>query len=841
MYSDAQLVRQDITPEIMRSSLEHVILQLGKLKRDPLKFPFMDSPRPELLTAGIDLLKRLGCLDKRSGAITEDGLLASTLDADPRLVYFVLRAHRDYDRASMAAGIVAILSAPGSVFFLGGGNKTQRQSAKERLAALAQGHDSDLLFLHSVYQGWVAAGNKRTNQGACAACGRWLRSHDRASGCKFCRKKYCIEHGLNNKTLSVAHNSAAIICNAVLSARSRRGPIPPPRAGRIEVAAAAVSDHDVVSQCLVSAYEDQVAEVLVRSDVSAGVHLLKSGLCGRLNDTSGLAQSAASDFQFALVMKVLQLPGGDLIVEQVHPLAPKHVPAVCATQSVDMVLCCSANNLSPRYFSHVQRHFREATSRRGDIGAGTGAGAGSLGAGARNQALDFVYVAHDASASTLKVYGPKGKRDAIKKETQGVVLAKMQEDCTNTVGVPSCNNTAFSRVAAGLKVARVHAVEAGSTVRFAGLPPQEEEARAWVHACVDDPASDIVNCHIVQRQGGRRSAAAGPRSAFVTFKDAATARLAVRTSAELRDGGSDDDDGASVCSSTSRATTASWATAVSRSSRTSAGSRGSTGSGAALHVTAEISISRERQVGRQVTVRVNSQVASIAELHTQLGLEAAFAAGLVEDKVRYRQGGSCKLKLRNIPPSIETSDLRRAAPHAEFANLYPAKHGVRKGVMSFPSVAECQHAQQCLQAQRWATVPVPASLPQGLAMVVPTFVVDSTGASSATTTLVATFDSSASADAYHARLAPCHVTADGYAQVAVQHSSLFTGQYSLERMRGVVEARFKVQVGGAGVVNHAVNTHKHAGACASLRVAIVPTVRHATGKAAAAAAFLRIT
>jgi ATP-dependent helicase HrpA len=119
LYADAELKRPNIEPEILRSSLDLVLLQLVRLNLDPKKFPFMDQPNNDVISNSINLLTRLKCIDDQK--ITKRGELFTELGLDPRLSAFIVEIYIEYaSLLEIATAIVAILSAPGTVFFMGG-------------------------------------------------------------------------------------------------------------------------------------------------------------------------------------------------------------------------------------------------------------------------------------------------------------------------------------------------------------------------------------------------------------------------------------------------------------------------------------------------------------------------------------------------------------------------------------------------------------------------------------------------------------------------------------------------------------------------------------------------
>lgn len=88
LYTEASFARdlqEQTYPEILRSNLSNVVLQLKKLGIDDLvHFDFMDPPAPETLMRALELLNYLGALDDE-GNLTQVGAVMSEFPLDPQL------------------------------------------------------------------------------------------------------------------------------------------------------------------------------------------------------------------------------------------------------------------------------------------------------------------------------------------------------------------------------------------------------------------------------------------------------------------------------------------------------------------------------------------------------------------------------------------------------------------------------------------------------------------------------------------------------------------------------------------------------------------------------------
>jgi len=98
-------------PEIMRSNLGSVVLQLKKLGIDDLvHFDFMDAPAPETLMRALEMLNYLGALDD-DGELTKIGEYMTEFPLEPQ-VSRTLIGSVDYNCSNEVLTIVSMLSAP---------------------------------------------------------------------------------------------------------------------------------------------------------------------------------------------------------------------------------------------------------------------------------------------------------------------------------------------------------------------------------------------------------------------------------------------------------------------------------------------------------------------------------------------------------------------------------------------------------------------------------------------------------------------------------------------------------------------------------------------------------
>ncbi|KAI7906044.1 P-loop containing nucleoside triphosphate hydrolase protein [Cokeromyces recurvatus] len=135
-------------PEILRSNLGTVVLQLKKLGIDDLvHFDFMDPPAPETLMRALELLNYLGALDD-DGEMTPTGELMSAFPLDPQLSKMLIESPK-YNCSNEILSIAALLSVP--QIFVRPNNA--RKAADEAKAQFAHA-DGDHLTLLNAYHAY---------------------------------------------------------------------------------------------------------------------------------------------------------------------------------------------------------------------------------------------------------------------------------------------------------------------------------------------------------------------------------------------------------------------------------------------------------------------------------------------------------------------------------------------------------------------------------------------------------------------------------------------------------------------------------------------------------------
>lgn len=158
LYNEDELVNLDTKPQILRSSLDLVLLQLISVGLNPREFAFMDPPDEKHIEASLNVLKDLSCIDT-AHLITRKGELFTKLCIDPRCSAVLFDAYLEHaDILELAVIIAAFSIAPGSVFSIDDENKEEKNKNRYRIATGAKIFDSDLLYFVSIYKRWRDVG-----------------------------------------------------------------------------------------------------------------------------------------------------------------------------------------------------------------------------------------------------------------------------------------------------------------------------------------------------------------------------------------------------------------------------------------------------------------------------------------------------------------------------------------------------------------------------------------------------------------------------------------------------------------------------------------------------------
>ncbi|SBS85469.1 pre-mRNA-splicing factor ATP-dependent RNA helicase PRP43, putative [Plasmodium ovale] len=173
-----QTLPEQTYPEILRSNLGSVVLNLKKLGIDDLvHFDFMDPPAPETLMRALEQLNYLGALDDE-GDLTNKGHLMAEFPVDPPLAKVLIESS-NYNCSCEILTIAAMLSVP-HCFFRPKIKGKEADEMKARFSHL----DGDHLTLLNVFHAYVKYSLVDINAS----------------------KKFCYEHFINHRAMTSAQN-----------------------------------------------------------------------------------------------------------------------------------------------------------------------------------------------------------------------------------------------------------------------------------------------------------------------------------------------------------------------------------------------------------------------------------------------------------------------------------------------------------------------------------------------------------------------------------------------------------------------------------------------------------
>ena len=139
-------------PEILRSNLGSVVLQLKKLGIDDLvHFDFMDPPAPETLMRALEMLNYLGALDDE-GSMTDIGGMMAEFPLDPQLSKMLI-ASPNFQCSNEILSITALLSVP-NVFM----RPKESAKAADQAKSSFTHSDGDHLTLLNAYHAYKQHG-----------------------------------------------------------------------------------------------------------------------------------------------------------------------------------------------------------------------------------------------------------------------------------------------------------------------------------------------------------------------------------------------------------------------------------------------------------------------------------------------------------------------------------------------------------------------------------------------------------------------------------------------------------------------------------------------------------
>ncbi|GIQ85200.1 hypothetical protein KIPB_006835, partial [Kipferlia bialata] len=407
LYNYDTLKRDTNEPEILRSSLDLVVLRLLSLGLDAATFPFLSRPHPSAIKESYAELQRLRCVEGAGSActLTETGKTFVSLPFDPRLSHFVLSAGES-GALLLASEIAALVSASKPIYRIlpktTKGKGVTRGAQRARVADGASEHGSDLLHQCEVYGKWYSAG---AVSGKCPKHPKQKTA--KGEGCFKCRAEHAKAHNLDTMTLETVANTVFDVLKKVLPqkpAELREMMTGEDRHGSMDLTQSALERFSqeklrVVGQCLAESFPGNIGQKLMPADPRVGAFLLQDKVKVGIASESALYQSHDPLF---VSMKYGTAKGTDSVtVAMCHPLDPSWISAPMRRQikedSIKMVKCYERSNVGV----FVMRYLPDALAKEswGQLAAAV----------------------HNSELGKVEVYGPHEHRAAIARSAGGTV------------------------------------------------------------------------------------------------------------------------------------------------------------------------------------------------------------------------------------------------------------------------------------------------------------------------------------------------------------------------------------------------------------------------------------
>ena len=301
LYGDDELKDDHVEPQIVYSSLDLTLLQLKCARIDPQIFPFITKPDSASVRVALDLLQNLGCLDKR-GEMTKRGQLFAQLSIDPRLSALMVDIYTEYNDnrriVSLVLTIVAILSAPGSLFSPNG-NRPHGSFTDDN------DYNSDLFYPCTLFDQWRKTG---------------IINRERSSSSDAyhsCRMKHALDNGLNHQTLLCIENSIQFYRETIADTRWHL-------TSNERTSSRSSTNGEIIGEHLRKIFSTQLGHLLVPHLPDEGVRLLENDVRASIASTSIYVQQAHDPAQqYFVAMSIVRSPSGRYVVDRLHQV-PAH-------------------------------------------------------------------------------------------------------------------------------------------------------------------------------------------------------------------------------------------------------------------------------------------------------------------------------------------------------------------------------------------------------------------------------------------------------------------------------------------------------------------------------------
>jgi HrpA-like RNA helicase len=271
----------------------------------------MSPPLPDDLNASTAMLAEIGCIHS-DGNITKRGELFNDLPFSPRLCNFILEMVTEFNSLELAVQIASILSAPGSIYFMGGSDPKAKEAVKKAIVNDSMKIESDLMLLYNSYILWKVAGENLSNN-KCCKCG-----FKNSNGCNRCRVMCAKENNLNNKVCdSILKSSKDVI---IIFKKYQKLNVKKTNkiSSSLSSSPSSLSTIEIIGRCLVGNFPEQICELLNADNPDSGAFLLESLMKGKFSSQSCLVNNNQIKLQFFVSMSIMKTTTDDIILSNNH-------------------------------------------------------------------------------------------------------------------------------------------------------------------------------------------------------------------------------------------------------------------------------------------------------------------------------------------------------------------------------------------------------------------------------------------------------------------------------------------------------------------------------------------
>jgi HrpA-like RNA helicase len=471
-----------VEPSILYAKLDPICLLLLQLKISPLTFPLATAPDEAQLKATLAKLAQLGCIQK-SGA---DGEFALTKRGeaciefgfeDPRWASFVMEASDRYHQTEMACRIAALSNFPATYIKKAVISPNASASAPSQSTQDRSEFRSDVLFYLNGFEAWVAVPESL-------------------------RPKLIADRGYDENVLKNLLQESERIEKVAKKFATVVPRIP-------------VSSEVAVGRCLLFAFPDNIAEMLIPSSPSSGLYFPRigesNGAWGKLARVSALFSTNAFSIPvpYMVVMRQKQLNDDVYIADLCHPIhidwiEDPEIKAKVESKLLKFVTCFTRSNIHYHFHKGLQDQLKASEHSR------------------------VTFVTYDSTSLTLQVLCPQALQTTIAPLVSSLLSKIIQRQLDYETYVPIGNHGAMT-LRGGLEIVDFDEDPTQSRRVSILAPSSITNATEFLNWCIDlskCSPNEVAWHHFVPRNDPSDSQKTGDwRVSLIAFNSKHTAAV----------------------------------------------------------------------------------------------------------------------------------------------------------------------------------------------------------------------------------------------------------------------------------------------------------------------------